>query len=290
MPALLNKKLELDRRATVELNRPAAPPPLPRRPLVDGPTFVGKRPAPRVDTVPEAVNPFVDGSEDPDSEDQGPTLIGRELASEEPEMPDAETDPAHQKQVLLGDEVPETRPILSAVRGRLAADDRDEEFENEGDVYAEPASLWRRAVAFIVDGCVIGGAGLLYLNAAQTLTGIGRNVETGGLTQLDAWVQRAHAMERIWIPGLALCALLALLYTAVFGFAWRGRTLGRTLAGIRLVDKRGRAPSALRAVFRAILSVFSVAFFLGGIWLALFDRRGQTLHDKLTSTFVIKPA
>ncbi|RYZ38766.1 MAG: RDD family protein, partial [Myxococcaceae bacterium] len=28
----------------------------------------------------------------------------------------------------------------------------------------------------------------------------------------------------------------------------------------------------------------------GGFWMALFDRRGQTLHDKLTSTFVVQPS
>jgi uncharacterized RDD family membrane protein YckC len=43
---------------------------------------------------------------------------------------------------------------------------------------------------------------------------------------------------------------------------------------------------------RAALSLASFGLFLSGFWLALFDRRGQTLHDKLTSTFVVqlKPA
>ena len=37
-----------------------------------------------------------------------------------------------------------------------------------------------------------------------------------------------------------------------------------------------------------MLSLLSFALFLSGFWLALFDRHGQTLHDKLTKTFVVK--
>jgi hypothetical protein len=42
-------------------------------------------------------------------------------------------------------------------------------------------------------------------------------------------------------------------------------------------------------VVRALLSLISAGAFLGGFWLAIFDRRGQTLHDKLTRTFVVRP-
>ncbi len=65
---------------------------------------------------------------------------------------------------------------------------------------------------------------------------------------------------------------------------------GRWLLGLRLVDTHGLAPAPARAIVRALLSVVSFGLFLGGFWMALFDRRGQTLHDKLTSTFVIQPS
>ena len=60
--------------------------------------------------------------------------------------------------------------------------------------------------------------------------------------------------------------------------------------GLRLVDTHGLAPAPTRAIVRALLSVVSFGLFLGGFWMALFDRRGQTLHDKLTSTFVVQPS
>jgi uncharacterized RDD family membrane protein YckC len=69
---------------------------------------------------------------------------------------------------------------------------------------------------------------------------------------------------------------------------WRGQTLGRKLTGIQLVDRSGLPPLPTRAVIRAVLAGFSFLFFFAGYWLALFDRKGQTLHDKLTRTYVVR--
>ncbi len=151
--------------------------------------------------------------------------------------------------------------------------------------HARPASLWRRALAFTVDSALILGILAAYLAVAAAIVG----PTPTHLTGLDAWMARAHAMEHVLIPGLVLALVLALVYSAVAGFLWDGRTLGRRLLGIQLVDRSGLAPAPARAILRALLSALSFALFLGGFWLALFDRRGQTLHDKLTSTFVVRP-
>ncbi|WP_370459107.1 RDD family protein [Aggregicoccus sp. 17bor-14] len=156
------------------------------------------------------------------------------------------------------------------------------------EVHARPASLWRRLLSFTVDAAVILGLAALYLVAASAITGLqGPRAELGGL---DGLVLRARAYESILLPGLVLTVLLALVYCAVAAFLWNGRTLGRRLLGLRLVDTHGLAPAPTRAVVRAVLAGVSFAIFLGGFWLALFDRRGQTLHDKLTSTFVVQPS
>ncbi len=118
---------------------------------------------------------------------------------------------------------------------------------------------------------------------------VGIKTPPSSLTDLDALMVRAHALERVLLPGLILVLVLSAAYGAVFGWLWEGTTLGRRLFGIRLVDQTGHAPSPVRAVIRAALSLLSFAAFLGGFWLALFDRKGQTLHDKLTSTFVVRP-
>jgi len=43
----------------------------------------------------------------------------------------------------------------------------------------------------------------------------------------------------------------------------------------------GAAPGLLSAFSRAVLSLLSASLALSGFALALFDRRRQTLHDKL---------
>ena len=100
---------------------------------------------------------------------------------------------------------------------------------------------------------------------------------------------RLHVLNGVLLPVAVLGILLAVVYSTVFAFLWGGRTPGRWLFGIRLVDRRGLAPAPGHAVARALLAVVSFALCLAGFWLSLFDRRGQTLHDKLARTFVVRP-
>ena len=134
---------------------------------------------------------------------------------------------------------------------------------------ARPASLWRRLLASAVDGVLVLAVGALYLALAHLVTGHSR-------------------VDGLLLPALALLLLVAGVYAAV-GSLWGGRTLGLHLAGIRLVDGRGQAPDPMRALVRTLLGGVSAALLGGGFWLALVDRRGQTLHDKLTSTFLVQP-
>jgi uncharacterized RDD family membrane protein YckC len=142
-------------------------------------------------------------------------------------------------------------------------------------VTAEPAALWRRVGAWLTDLLFVSVLVLIFLTIAMTVIAP-KNVTP--LQQLAA----------IAVPGAALAAVLAFVYTTLFAFLWNGRTPGRRLMGIHLVDSSGHAPAPARALIRALLSLVSFGLFLSGFWLALFDRHGQTLHDKLTRTFVVK--
>jgi len=155
------------------------------------------------------------------------------------------------------------------------------------EFHASVAPLWRRALAFAVDGATISGIAAAYLWVASTVAGASGSAAR--LSGLDRWAARAQALQPIIIPGVLLGVVIAIAYSAAFAVLMNGRTFGRLMAGIRLVDRTGLPPSPTRAVIRALLAGVSFALFLGGFWLALFDRRGQTLHDKLTSTFVVRP-
>lgn len=177
---------------------------------------------------------------------------------------------------------PEARPRTAASAVRSAA-------RGEHEVHARPASLWRRLLSFSIDAATIVGVSALYITLASTITGL-QAPSSAGLTALDSVAAWMNALKSVLVPGAILVLVLATVYCAVAAFLWNGRTLGRMVLGLRLVDTHGLAPAPTRAVLRALLSVVSFGLFLGGFWMALFDRRGQTLHDKLTSTFVIQPS
>lgn len=157
------------------------------------------------------------------------------------------------------------------------------------EVHARPASLWRRLLSFSIDTAALVGVASLYILLASSIAGVKRP-SSQGLTPLDSIAAWMHALKSVLLPGIILLLVLATVYCAVAAFLWNGRTLGRLLLGLRLVDTHGLAPAPSRAIVRALLSVVSFGLFLGGFWMALFDRRGQTLHDKLTSTFVVQPS
>jgi uncharacterized RDD family membrane protein YckC len=175
-----------------------------------------------------------------------------------------------------------------AIRAPVSAARTAQPAANTGEVHARPASLWRRLLSFTIDTAAIAGVAALYITLASSVTGL--KAPDAGLTGLDAFVGWLRALHTVLVPGFFLVLVLALVYCAVAAFLWNGRTLGRLLLGLRLVDTRGQAPAPGRAIVRAVLASLSFGLFLGGFWMALFDRRGQTLHDKLTSTFVVQPS
>ncbi len=79
---------------------------------------------------------------------------------------------------------------------------------------------------------------------------------------------------------LGLAGGLGLAWSWVFVTLW-GRTPGMALTGQRLRLLRGGTFTPLRAFVRALFSAVSCGLALFGFALALFDPRGQTLHDKL---------
>lgn len=81
-------------------------------------------------------------------------------------------------------------------------------------------------------------------------------------------------------------ALFLLLWTALLE-AWRGRTLGDAIFGLRVVQSDGWEPTKLRVLVRTLGNLLNVATLgLGWLWIIVSpSRRG--LHDYLSATFVV---
>jgi uncharacterized RDD family membrane protein YckC len=154
------------------------------------------------------------------------------------------------------------------------------------EIHARPASLWRRAGATLIDTLLLGLVLVGFLSLASSVAGTAPKSDAS--TGLEKLALHFHAWQSVLVPGAILALVLGVAYAAVFSLLWSGRTPGRAIFGIRLVDSTGLSPGPIRAVIRALLAVVSFVALCAGFWLALFDRRGQTLHDKLTSTFVVR--
>lgn len=211
----------------------------------------------------------------------GPTGLPKDLRTTDPGTPGPfagkPADGASRGPALSVGPVPEPGPVaLSAAEAKVLAE-ASASVSTGNDVVARPAPLWARMMAFTVDAAVIAGFVAALLLVAAQVVGAG-----------DTLGARVESLTKVALPAGVLVALFAFVYATVCAFLFKGRTLGRRLAGLHLVDKTGQHPRAMRALLRAGFSLLSFALFLSGFWWALFDRRSQTLHDKLSGTFVVK--
>ncbi len=154
------------------------------------------------------------------------------------------------------------------------------------EVVAHPAPTFRLLAAFIIDGLVLG---VLTIVLGFVVMAAGKAPALPpGLGLLDQLAMRVSEVPKLVAAAAVLAAGLAAAYSTLFAVALSGRTVGRLVAGLRLVDSRGGPPSALRSLARSLCALLSLALGGLGFWLGLFSAKSQTLHDKLCSTFVVR--
>jgi uncharacterized RDD family membrane protein YckC len=95
------------------------------------------------------------------------------------------------------------------------------------------------------------------------------------------------ALEPVWPALGAYLGFLGLLY-AVYFTGTCGRTIGKIVCGLKVVDVAGRPPGYPRALLRAVLG--SVGVLLGMLPLlpVFFDPARRALHDRLLRVRVVK--
>ncbi len=242
-------------------------------------------------TQPHAPNPYVSARQSEPNSNEHPSALAPFLEEEGPtrnERPSTRSKPDALVSTDIGDD------IVSAMKKLPMSDTLEPPPPTEistgavdaVEIVAHPAGFVRRVLAFMVDGLFLsslfGGMtlGLLIASKAPKLP--------EGLSVLDALAVRIHDSGNIFGDVAVMAIRKTAAYATLFAVAFSGRTLGRALAGVRLVDQRGVPPGPVRALVRALLALPSFLVFFIGFWWALFDRRGQTLHDKLCSTFIVR--
>ncbi len=157
------------------------------------------------------------------------------------------------------------------------------------EVHARPAALWQRITAFIVDGTLICGVLALYVGSRGSAHHPARSHRHPAHRHRRRDGPRAPAQRcagPVRRPGAGAGPRLHRGASRCSGTAAR-RVAASSASGWWTGPgwrPRPDAPSP-GPPWRCV----SFVPFLAGFWLALFDRRGQTLHDKLTQTFVVRP-
>lgn len=104
-------------------------------------------------------------------------------------------------------------------------------------------------------------------------------------TELDLFTNSAWSSVT-WIPA----ALIYFLYHPVLEILMHGRTPGKRMAGVRIVDINGRTPGAaalaLRNVFRLVDSLPSL--YMVGLTACLFSKNALRIGDMAAGTMLIK--
>jgi len=104
-------------------------------------------------------------------------------------------------------------------------------------------------------------------------------------TELDLFTDSAWSSVT-WIPAL----LVYFLYHPVLEVLMHGRTPGKRMAGVRIVDLNGRTPGTgaliLRNVFRLVDSLPSL--YMVGFTVCLFSKNSVRIGDMAAGTILIK--
>lgn len=154
-----------------------------------------------------------------------------------------------------------------------------------GMAAATPGGAIRRLLATLADMVLLcslcAALALPVVSTVDWMALPGRIEEATELLGDKAWIGRVSGVLGMWI-ALWWCYF-------VVGWGLLGATPGKWLAGLRVIDHRGRFPIGVsRAVMRlCAYSVSSLTFGLGHLIL-LFRRDRCALHDLLAGTRVVR--
>ena len=139
--------------------------------------------------------------------------------------------------------------------------------------------FWRRLVAYIVDGLLIGAATMPF--------GLGL-----GFAQMSAMMSgdiTPDMLAALFMASLFVGAIrfvLSWAYAAGFESSPWQATPGKMLLGLKVTDLDGRRITFLRATGRFLGKVISGILLGMGFVLAAFTDRKQGLHDLMARTLV----
>ena len=146
------------------------------------------------------------------------------------------------------------------------------------------AGFWRRAIAYGIDGFVVG----LILILLSTIAGV---AYFAGSMSANSGAIAAKLTDPGLMASFTLWTWILSLFVNIGYFTYfhgsTGRTPGKMLLGLQVVTADGGPLTFGIAFLRAVgYLVSGLVFCLGYIWIG-FDKKKQGWHDKIARTVVI---
>lgn len=142
-----------------------------------------------------------------------------------------------------------------------------------------PAPPARRVAAWVVDGS-------LFLLAAAALP-LGLLASAGAFRTSGSFAGAVLGGLAIVLPSAGFVLVAALVY-ATIAHTLAGATLGKRLAGLRVVGADGRPPDPATSAKRSAWALLSLAVAGAGLMPALASPSRRALHDLLAGTRVVR--
>ena len=143
----------------------------------------------------------------------------------------------------------------------------------------EKAGFFSRFIALIIDGFVIGILAMIVSLIFGFIIGMTGQSDNGFMGFIAGTM------------SLLLIVIMFLFQFLYYGYFWSkdGQSIGKKLMGVKVVSQDGQPLSFLKAGLRGTIGywISSLVFSLGFIW-AAFDANGETWHDKIFGTRVVK--
>ncbi|PKN55616.1 MAG: hypothetical protein CVU56_20470 [Deltaproteobacteria bacterium HGW-Deltaproteobacteria-14] len=147
------------------------------------------------------------------------------------------------------------------------------------------APTWRRWLALLLDAAPLVTVWLL---CAFAIAGAGADAPAS-----SPWNPIDQLVDFINTRPVAVALILVML--AALGFAWPlvaqlawGRTPGKRVLGLTVVDAHGEPPSRGRTATWCALRVAGVAALFFGVLWAIADPERRTLYDRLAGVWVVR--
>jgi len=147
------------------------------------------------------------------------------------------------------------------------------------------AGFWKRFVAALIDGFLLGIVNFIIFIPVIGLMGLGAVTDVGENPEASAGLVAA-AIGAYTLSFLAVGAA-GWLYFTLMESSEKGATLGKMALGIRVTDMNGNKISFGRATGRYFGKIVSAMILYIGFIMAGFTQQKQALHDIMAGCLVV---